>query len=207
MDVFPTKWSAQVPVISHPGDPRGFKELLATCEIIAIISFLEEDKIYFERLPLDNKLQPHFVQVGTASRDTSKVMVDRLSWSIFTKRMQRNIYEKKNTDIRVAYIWDSNSFLMKFGFTFGFRCVPRGCRHIYQTTSAPLIVYKLSKGQKIPFVERLFRAKDQFRFSVSILKPNRIYVLGEGWIYTLVAPQKAFFREHVVSKDLKLSFR
>lgn len=175
-------------------------------KILTYVNFLEGDKIYFERLPLDNNLQPHFVQVGIASRDTSKVMADRLSWTIFTRRMQRSIHEK-NADIRVAYIWNSNNFLVKFGFSFGLRRVPRGCRHIYQTTSAPLILYKLSRGQKMPFVERLFRAKDQFNFTICILKPNKMYVLGEGWIYTLVAPQKSYFRVDVITKDLRLPFR
>lgn len=174
-------------------DPRGFKGLMGSLEIIPVIGYLETSKIYYERLRMDTKLEPHFVQVGIASREASQFMLERLSWTIFVKRMKRNIYEKKNTDIRVAFTWDSNNFLVKFGFTFGLRRVRPGCRHIFQTTTSPLVIYLLSTKAraKVLIVERYFRAKDQYHFDIG-LNPIKDTVSKKDKYIHLWLPRRLF---------------
>lgn len=99
MDMFPTKRSAQVPVISHPGDPRGFKELLKTCEIFIVISFLEDSKLYFERL----KIMKIMKLLNLESEVTSKLELEKRDFKRENAdfKLEKSDLKRENADFKL----------------------------------------------------------------------------------------------------------
>ncbi|GBN65713.1 hypothetical protein AVEN_20818-1, partial [Araneus ventricosus] len=61
----------------------------------------------------------------------------------FSRPVQRGL---RNTDMRAGFCWNDHTFLVKAYFTFGQRTVPQGQKHVYQTTDASVLFYKLNDG-------------------------------------------------------------
>ncbi|GIY41569.1 hypothetical protein CEXT_649801 [Caerostris extrusa] len=93
------------------------------------------------------------------------------------------VHAKENTDVRLGYKVDKNTFLVKAYSTFGVRTVAANTSHIIQTTVAGMLFYRVP--------EKFYEKEDVPEGSFCMKTNSSTTCL----CYNLIRPT-AFLREH-----------
>ncbi|GIY98205.1 hypothetical protein CEXT_343531 [Caerostris extrusa] len=117
------------------------------------------------------------------------------------------VHAKENTDVRLGYKVDKNTFLVKAYSTFGVRTVAANTSHIIQTTVAGMLFYRVPEKfyEKEDVPEGSFLYEDQFQYDMFVLQPHSAYCVPSGTRYLTMTYQKTLFSLHVVEAEAVLS--
>ncbi|GIY47598.1 hypothetical protein CEXT_781122 [Caerostris extrusa] len=147
-------------------------------------------------------LPPLVGEASVASEyESEKIYFDKLH-----KRYSKPVHAKENTDVRLGYKVDTNTFLVKAYSTFGVRTVAANTSHIIQITVAGMLFYrvpeKFYENEDVP--EGSFLYEDQFQYDMFVLQPHSAYCAPSGTRYLIMTCQKTIFSLHVVEADAAL---
>ncbi|GBO18929.1 hypothetical protein AVEN_46090-1 [Araneus ventricosus] len=121
----------------------------------------------------------------------------------FSRPVQRGL---RNTDVRAGFCWNDHTFLVKAYFTFGQRTVPQGHQHLFQTTDAPVLFYKLNNvGSSISSFrvqDKWFHRLDQYVYDQYVLQPHSTYAVPEYTTYAILTVRKSLFSVHVLPMEV-----
>ncbi|GIX87917.1 uncharacterized protein CEXT_768111 [Caerostris extrusa] len=180
--VFPTDVSSSVPRLRHPAKGE-WGCLLRT--VVPFMLRLRVDRVLmFWMLPNEifGKIIDKFTRTTKEASVQSEFEPEKI---YFNKRYSKPVHTKENTDVRLEYRMDTNTFLVKAYSTFGVRTVVANTSHIIQTTVAAMWFYRVPEGfyanEDVP--EGSFLHKDQFMYEKFVLQPHSAYCVPSGTRY------------------------
>ncbi|GBO18191.1 hypothetical protein AVEN_185256-1 [Araneus ventricosus] len=120
----------------------------------------------------------------------------------FSRPVQRGL---RNTDVRAGFCCIDHTFLVKAYFTFGRRTVPQDQKHVYQTTDASVLFYKLNDGlsnSSFRVQECWFHRLNQYVYYQYVLQPHSTYAVPELTTNAIQTVQKTLFSVHVLLMEV-----
>ncbi|GIY27221.1 hypothetical protein CDAR_54641 [Caerostris darwini] len=205
--VFPIHVSCSVPPLRHPAKGEW------GCILRTVIPFmlrLRTDRVLlFWMLPNEmlGKMIDNFFRTTKEASVGSEYESEKIYFDKLHKRYSKPVHAKENTDVRLGYQVNANTFLVKAYSTFGVRTVAANTSHIIQTTVAGMLFYrvpeKFYENEDVP--EGSFLYEDQFQYDMFVLQSHSAYRVPEGTRYLTMTYQKSLFSLHVVAADAALS--
>ncbi|GIY80805.1 uncharacterized protein CEXT_112341 [Caerostris extrusa] len=148
---------------------------------------------------LPNELFGRIIDNFTRTTKEASVQCELESEKIYFeklhKRYSKPVHAKENTDVRLGYRVDTNTFLVKAYFTFGVRTVVANTSHIIQTTVAGMLFYRVPEGfyanEDVP--EGSFLYEDQFLYEKFVLQSHSAYCVPSGTRYIAMTYKNFIF--------------
>ncbi|GBM64235.1 hypothetical protein AVEN_167261-1 [Araneus ventricosus] len=209
--MFPDQLVASAPTTLH--HPRSNDYFLQLTDVTVFSFKLHDQLLKFHpllqgtpRTWSNEVLRDNFVRTAMESSKLApfhprKVHFEKLE-ERFSRPVQRGL---RNTDVRVGFCWNDHTFLVKAYFTFGQRTVPQGQKHVYQTTDAPVLFYKLKDGSSnssFRVQECWFHRLDQYVYDQYVLQPHSTSAMPELTTYAILTVQKTLFSVHVLPMEV-----
>ncbi|GIY54134.1 uncharacterized protein CEXT_742711 [Caerostris extrusa] len=193
--VFPTDVSSSGPRLRHPAKEE-WGCLLRT--VIPFMLRMRVDRVLLFWM-LTNKLFGRIFDNFTRTTKEASVQCELESEKIYFEKLHRlyskPVHAKENTDVRLGYRVDTNTFLVKAYFTFGVRTVVANTSHIIQTTVAGMLFFRVPEGfyanEDVP--DGSFLYEDQFLYEKFELQPHSAYCVPSGTRYVTMTYQKLYF--------------
>ncbi|GIX85408.1 hypothetical protein CEXT_703441 [Caerostris extrusa] len=141
--VFPTDVSCSVPRLRHPAKGE-WGCLLRT--VVPFMLRLRMDRVLlFWMLPNEmlGRMIDNFFRTTKEASVASEYESEKIHFDKLHKRYSMPVHAKENTDVRLGYKVDKNTFLVKAYSTFGVRTVAANTSHIIQTTVAGMLFYRV----------------------------------------------------------------
>ncbi|GBN63583.1 hypothetical protein AVEN_129333-1 [Araneus ventricosus] len=204
--MFPEQPVASAPTLHHPRSKDYFLQLTD----VTVFSFKLHDQLLnfhtllqgTPRTWSNEVLRDNFVRTALESSKLAPFQPRKVNFEKLEERFSRPVQRGlRNTDVRAGFCWNDHEFLVKAYFTFGQRTVPKGQVHLYQTTDAPMLFYKLNDGlhnSSFRVEDKWFHRLDQYIYDQFVLQPHCTYAVPEYTTYTILTVQKTLFCVHVL---------
>ncbi|GBO36509.1 hypothetical protein AVEN_263971-1 [Araneus ventricosus] len=209
--MFPDQIVASAPTLHHPRSKDYFLQLTN----VTVFSLKLHDQL-LKFYPLlqgtpktwsNEVLRDNFVRTAMESSKIAPFQPRKVHFEKLQERFSRPVQRGlRNTDVRAGFCWNDHTFLVKAYFTFGQRTVPQGHQHLFQTTDAPVLFYKLnnvgSPNSSFRVQDTWFHRLDQYVYDQYVWQPHSIYAVPEYTTYAILTVQKSLFSVHVLPMEV-----